>query len=39
MKSLKIVHGDIKPENIMIKDKKDKTIKLVDFGSGCIEGN
>ena len=32
----KIVHLDIKPENIMIKNLENEIIKLIDFGSGSI---
>jgi dual specificity tyrosine-phosphorylation-regulated kinase 1 len=37
--SLKIVHCDLKPENIMIQGQGKKDIKVVDFGSSCIAGN
>ena len=31
-----LVHGDIKPENIILYQRKDKTVfKMVDFGSIC----
>jgi dual specificity tyrosine-phosphorylation-regulated kinase 2/3/4 len=39
LSSLKIVHCDLKPENVMVQDSKAKIVKLVDFGSGCTEGN
>ena len=40
--SLKIIHCDIKPENILVKIKLDKeksdiSIKLTDFGSACLK--
>ena len=34
--SLNIVHRDLKPENIMIIDKKQLTLKIIDFGGGKI---
>lgn len=27
-----IVHGDLKPNNIILKDKKSLSIKIIDFG-------
>ncbi|CAK78461.1 unnamed protein product (macronuclear) [Paramecium tetraurelia] len=39
LQKLNIIHCDLKPENVMIQDMKQKIIKLVDFGSGCIDGN
>ncbi|CAD8088495.1 unnamed protein product [Paramecium primaurelia] len=39
LQKLNIVHCDLKPENVMVQDMKSKIIKLVDFGSGCIDGN
>ncbi|CAD8082677.1 unnamed protein product [Paramecium primaurelia] len=39
LQKLNIIHCDLKPENVMIQDMKQKIIKLVDFGSGCINGN
>lgn len=35
---LKIVHCDLKPENIMLKVPDRSGIKLVDFGSSCEAG-
>ena len=31
------VHGDIKPENILLKRKDKSGIVVADFGSGCLE--
>ncbi|KAK2077832.1 hypothetical protein QBZ16_004680 [Prototheca wickerhamii] len=31
-----IVHCDIKPENIMLVDRKHSNVKLIDFGSSCF---
>ncbi|KAI8343347.1 kinase-like domain-containing protein [Chlamydoabsidia padenii] len=35
----KIIHCDLKPENIMLKTLQTSTIKVVDFGSACQETN
>jgi len=34
----KIVHCDIKPENVMLQDTTKSGIRLVDFGSSCFFG-
>ena len=34
-----VIHGDIKPENIMLTDGFSSSIKLIDFGSAQVEGN
>ncbi len=39
MKQLGIVHCDIKPENILLKEKDAPDIKIIDFGTGCMEGH
>ncbi|CAD8163964.1 unnamed protein product [Paramecium pentaurelia] len=39
LRQCNIVHCDLKPENIMISDMQQKIIKIVDFGTGCFEGN
>jgi len=31
-----IIHCDLKPENIILKDKNKSGIKLIDFGSSCF---
>eukprot|EP00462_Mataza_sp_D1_P000842 CAMPEP_0175096354 /NCGR_PEP_ID=MMETSP0086_2-20121207/4686_1 /TAXON_ID=136419 /ORGANISM="Unknown Unknown, Strain D1" /LENGTH=535 /DNA_ID=CAMNT_0016369747 /DNA_START=17 /DNA_END=1624 /DNA_ORIENTATION=- len=33
----KIIHCDMKPENILLKAPNKSTIKLIDFGSSCFE--
>ena len=32
----KIIHCDLKPENILCVDSVCRTLKVVDFGSGCF---
>lgn len=32
----KIVHCDLKPENIVLKDKYKSGLKIIDFGSSCF---
>ena len=39
MKQSQIIHCDLKPENIMIKNLKNFTLKIIDFGSSCFENN
>jgi dual specificity tyrosine-phosphorylation-regulated kinase 2/3/4 len=36
---LKIVHCDLKPENVLICQKDRTRVKLIDFGSSCTEGH
>jgi dual specificity tyrosine-phosphorylation-regulated kinase 2/3/4 len=31
--------GDIKPENVLLVRESNVMIKLIDFGSGCFDGN
>lgn len=33
----KIIHCDLKPENIMLEKEDRSKIKIIDFGSGCFE--
>lgn len=35
--SLHIIHCDLKPNNILLKEKNKSQIKLIDFGSACKE--
>ncbi|OMJ73131.1 hypothetical protein SteCoe_28251 [Stentor coeruleus] len=37
MHSLKMIHCDIKPDNIMLKNKDQNLVKIIDFGSSCKE--
>ena len=34
-----IVHCDIKPENILLRDQNRSGIRMIDFGSACFENN
>ena len=34
----KIIHCDLKPENILLRHPKRSAIKVIDFGSSCLEG-
>ncbi|KAI9022213.1 kinase-like domain-containing protein [Phycomyces nitens] len=33
----KLIHCDLKPENILLKHPSKSTIKVIDFGSSCLE--
>ena len=33
----KIVHCDLKPENVLFSDNNKSDIKIIDFGSSCFE--
>lgn len=35
---VRVIHTDIKPENICIRNSRRSAIKLIDFGSSCKEG-
>ncbi|OMJ22813.1 Serine/threonine-protein kinase ppk15 [Smittium culicis] len=37
LKKSKIIHCDLKPENIMLEHKSSTRIKVIDFGSACYE--
>jgi serine/threonine protein kinase len=32
-----VVHCDLKPENILLKHPTKSTIKVIDFGTSCLE--
>ena len=32
----KIIHCDLKPENVLLKDPTKSGIKIIDFGSSCF---
>ena len=32
-----IIHGDLKPENVLMEDEKRGLVKVIDFGSSCME--
>jgi len=34
-----VIHCDMKPENILLKDLDSTVIKVIDFGSACMENN
>ncbi len=36
LEKFNIIHCDIKPENILLKEKNKSGIKMVDFGSSCF---
>jgi dual specificity tyrosine-phosphorylation-regulated kinase 1 len=36
---VRVIHTDIKPENICIRYPRRSAIKLIDFGSSCTEGH
>ena len=35
LKSMKIIHCDLKPENVLFTNEGKKTVKIIDFGSAC----
>lgn len=37
LRKQKIVHCDLKPENILLRDPTKSAIKVIDFGSSCLE--
>lgn len=37
LKSIGIIHCDLKPENVMFTNSNRDTVKIVDFGSACTE--
>ena len=38
MRKEKIIHCDLKPENIVMQKEGKMGIKIIDFGTGCFEG-
>jgi dual specificity tyrosine-phosphorylation-regulated kinase 2/3/4 len=32
-----VIHADLKPENILLKEMNKSGIKIIDFGSSCLE--
>lgn len=36
-KKKKLIHCDLKPENIMLKHFNRSLIKVIDYGSSCFE--
>jgi dual specificity tyrosine-phosphorylation-regulated kinase 2/3/4 len=34
---LNIIHCDLKPENVLLKQQNKSGIKVIDFGSACFE--
>ena len=37
LKNMSIIHCDLKPENILILQNNASQIKVIDFGSSCLE--
>jgi dual specificity tyrosine-phosphorylation-regulated kinase 2/3/4 len=37
LRSERIIHCDLKPENVLLKSPNKSTIRLIDFGSSCFE--
>ena len=37
MRVHRIVHCDLKPENVLLKHPAKSAIKVIDFGSSCLE--
>jgi dual specificity tyrosine-phosphorylation-regulated kinase 2/3/4 len=38
LKRVRMVHCDIKPENILVEPERNFRVKLIDFGSACFKG-
>ena len=39
IRNARIIHCDIKPENILLKSNESVDIKVIDMGSACIESD
>jgi serine/threonine protein kinase len=37
MKRSRVIHCDLKPENVLLCSKSSSWVKLIDFGTGCNE--
>jgi len=37
LRRLRIIHCDLKPENILLKAPNKSSVKIIDFGSSCLE--
>jgi serine/threonine protein kinase len=39
LKSIRVIHSDLKPENIMLTDPKKLSVRVIDFGTSIRGGN
>ena len=37
LRRLKIIHCDLKPENILLEPNNNNKVKIIDFGSSCLQ--